>query len=228
MRSLWRVLGDLRPRIRGCGFSSKAARRGCFNRHEDVKQANQDFRRWIQKLRRSGLTIEYAKITESTKRGRIHFHALVWVSILPKCTKKGRQERGMTTGCYCPDDQLCVQKLANQVGFGFVDARLVRGKADGAARYVAKYLVKSSTGWWPRYARRLTYSRAFSPVTLGELARRYRERIRDWLRQKGVPVIELPAVDYWQPVPATRLRSPSDDDPHPLVHPYTGEILTDI
>lgn len=125
-------------------------------------------RRVVQRLRRQGVTMEYGRVLEATKRDRIHVHALMWGAMIPKCNTAGRRSRGLPTGrgsgspCYCTPDRPCIQRAAWSEGFGWVDVRAVKTPRE-AVSYVMKYLAKQlHRQSWPRHARRYSYSRNFA------------------------------------------------------------------
>ena len=151
---------------------------------ERVAAANRDCRYFVQELRRRGFVVEYAKVIEFTKQGRVHMHALTRGSFIPKCTNAGRIKRGMPYGagsgspCYCSSDRPCLQALAWSAGFGFVDVRHVRNP-EAAAAYIAKYLTKSCEDQcWPKYARRYTTSRRWAAITLTGIHRQWIEHLQ--------------------------------------------------
>lgn len=158
-----------------------------FDNPADVAASSRDFRELVKAWRRTGRTFEYVRVFERTKRGRIHIHVLMWGDYLPKCTDKGRRQRGLPTSkdlrgtgyrppCYCKGR--CIQALAWRAGFGYVDVRAVRS-AEQAAAYLAKYLAKQSVADWPRYARRLSCSsQASGGVRLMDIHARRVERAR--------------------------------------------------
>lgn len=165
-----RMLTLTLPRDDGATFGVRA----------DHLRVSRMFRRWIQALRRGGLVIEYVKVLESTKTGRIHIHVLCWGTYLPKCSDKGRRRRHMRTGrgsgspCYCSDRRPCVQRAAHMYGFGWVDVREASNPAKAAA-YVAKYITKQAgIQEWPKCARRMSYSRMYAGgETMGSIEARW-------------------------------------------------------
>ncbi len=149
---------------------------------DDVIATSQRFRHFAQIIRRDlGLTFQYARVLEATKRGRIHVHALVWGDYLPKCSDRGRRARGLPTGrgsgspCYCPATRPCLQRAAWRAGFGWADIKQVTD-SDAAIRYVLKYITKQADrDHWPLSARRYSYSRGAADVRLCDIDREYRE-----------------------------------------------------
>jgi len=166
---------------------------------DDWKRASADLSELVKAGRRRwsrpGAThkLEYLRVTESTKRGRIHLHLITWGHWVPKCTDKGRRARGLPTGkgsgspCYCchhhrppaltrsggcavcETPRPCIQRLAHRHGWGWVEVRRIRSPKQ-AAVYVAKYLGKQAAEDWPRHVRRLSYSRhAAGGATLGKI-----------------------------------------------------------
>lgn len=147
----------------------------------DWKRASADLSELVKAARRwwsrpnATHKLEYLRVTESTKRGRIHLHLITWGHWVPKCTDKGRRSRGLPTGkgsgspCYCPETRPCIQKLAHRHGWGWVEVRRIRS-AEQAAGYLAKYLGKQTETEWPRHVRRVSYSRhAAGGATLGTI-----------------------------------------------------------
>lgn len=162
-----------------------------FDRAADVHQSSEDWRRLVQLFRRQGRTMEYARVLERTRRGRIHIHAITWGDWIPKCTNKGRRARGLPTGpgsgspCYCPAERPCIQAMAWSAGFGWVEVRAIRSGASAVA-YTAKYLGKQTTADWPRYARRMSYSRRFADgLTLGAIHQGWVAEVRSRLEELG-------------------------------------------
>lgn len=177
---------DPRQPLRLITLTRPRAKPNDLSDRDDCRRASEDVRELIKAWRRGGRTLEYARVLERTKRGRIHVHLLVWGHYVAKCSNRGRRARGLPTGpgsgspCYCSDDRPCLQRLAWAHGWGWVDVRHprcadchTRGRRrcrhpEGVVGYVAKYLTKASDETWPRHARRLSYSRAASGgLTLG-------------------------------------------------------------
>lgn len=183
-----------------------------------VAEVNERFRRFIQQLRRQHISAEYAKTLETTKRGRLHVHAILRGSYLPKCTHAARRRHGLDPKsgecvCYgstaaatcrnpkCRDlrahGRRCIQRIAWDMGLGFVEVRKITSR-EAAAAYVAKYLTKASPNVhngrpWPKYARRYTASRRWASKTLGQIHREY----VDDLRRRGVIPEPDPSVVGW-------------------------------
>lgn len=197
---------------------------------EDCAGASADVRELVRAWRRSrgggpGHDLEYVRVLERTKRGRIHVHLLTWGHYVAKCTDKGRRSRGLPTGrgsgspCYCTPARPCIQRLAWAHGWGYVDVRAVRSPR-AAAAYIAKYLGKQSTDDWPRHARRLSYSRrASGGLTLAAVHAAW---VAEVTARLGGPD---PWPRVWRAVPVARVlpldRAPPL--PHPL-GPMTGRI----
>lgn len=185
-----------------------------FDRHDDVIASSEDWRRLVQTLRRQGRQLEYVRVLERTKRGRIHIHAITWGDWLPKCTDAGRRKRHMPYGpgsgspCYCTDagGRPCIQKAAHDAGFGWVDVRKIRSSA-AAASYVAKYLAKQSADNWPRHARRVSFSRRFADgLTLGAVHAAWVAEVRRRLAELG-ELEEIPAGVLWRYHPRSELSN---------------------
>ncbi len=174
-----------------------------FGDADDIKGASEDLRRLVQRMRRSGVEIEYGRVLECTKRGRIHLHLITWGSYIPKCTDKGRRTRGLPYGkgsgspCYCTPERPCIQRAAWESGFGWVEVRKINSPK-GASSYIAKYLSKQGTDIrWPRYARRFSYSRNFAGgVTLSIIDERWRQLMRERAEELGLPI--MPDPSYWE------------------------------
>lgn len=157
------------------------------------RRVNLITRRIVQEIRRTYGWLEYAKVLETTKRRRLHVHALTRGRYLPKCSDAGRRRHGLPTGpgsgspCYCAGAALydmctdadcpdharharpCVQAIAHKHGAGWIDIRKVTNEA-AARGYLAKYLAKSSRVIrWPKYVRRYSASRQWSARTLGQI-----------------------------------------------------------
>lgn len=168
---------------------------------QDAMDASADVRELVKAWRRRGRQLEYVRVLERTKRGRIHVHLLTWGDYIPKCIDAGRASRGLPTTrdlrgtgtrppCYCSAARPCIQRLAWDHGWGWVDVRAVRSPRRAAA-YVSKYLGKQATDTWPRHARRLSYSRRFSGgLTLGTIHARWVADVRRRLtgRRPGQPL----------------------------------------
>lgn len=174
-----------------------------FDRREDVISSSEDWRRLVQTWRRSGRELEYVRVLERTRRGRIHIHAITWGDFIPKCTNAGRRARGLPTGpgsgspCYCSAERPCIQQMAWWAGFGWVEVRAIRSPRQAAA-YVAKYLGKQSADDWPRYARRVAYSRRFADgLTLGSIHSAWVADVRSRLAELG-HLEEIPAGALWR------------------------------
>ena len=180
---------------------------------EGVAAANREFRYFVQEFRRRGFVIEYAKVIEFTKRGRVHLHALTRGSLIPKCTDRGRRKHGLPTGtgsgspCYCTAAKPCLQSLAWSAGFGFVEIRYVKNPEQAAA-YIAKYLAKSCADTqWPKYARRYTTSRRWAKITLAGIHRQWVEQLRAQYGHRMRDVCTPPAeVIAWQLIPPPHNR----------------------
>ncbi|MCP3996377.1 MAG: hypothetical protein GY722_15165 [bacterium] len=174
-----------------------------FGDADEMKAASEDLRRFIQRMRRSGLEIEYCRAVECTKRGRVHFHLITWGSYIPKCTDKGRRARGLPYGrgsgspCYCTDTRPCTQRAAWETGFGWAEVRKINSP-EGASSYIAKYLSKQSADFrWPKYARRFSYSRNFAGgLTLGGIDAQWRQLMRERAEALGLPI--MPDPDHWE------------------------------
>lgn len=148
---------------------------------EDCAQVTRAVRLWAEDVRRHySPRLEYYTVKEPTRRGRLHTHLLTFGPYLPKCR---RTLPGTGPPCFraggCmagPGRRPCIQELARRRGLGFVDVRAVRGRRHAAA-YIAKYLGKAHIGQpWPRYSRRVTYSRDFAPTTIGRLGAEWSAR----------------------------------------------------
>lgn len=174
-----------------------------FDRAADMRAASEDWRRLVQRMRRAGVVLEYGRVVERTKAGRIHLHAITWGSYVPKCTDRGRRARGLQTGrgsgspCYCAESRPCIQRAAWAEGFGWVEVRRIRSPK-GASSYVAKYLSKQGADHrWPKYARRFSYSRRFAAgLTLGAIDADWREFLR--ARAAVAGVVMMPPPTYWR------------------------------
>lgn len=173
-----------------------------FDSAADMKAASQDFRRVIQRLRRSGVVIEYGRVVERTRTGRIHIHVISWGSYIPKCTDRGRRARGLPYGrgsgspCYCTEQRPCIQRAAWAEGFGWVEVRKINSPK-GASSYVAKYLSKQGSDHrWPKYARRFSYSRSFAGgLTLGIIDLEWLLEMTERAAAAGAAM--MPPPTYW-------------------------------
>ena len=161
-----------------------------LSNRQDCANTSVMFARLVQEIRRThSPRIEYYQVKESTKRGRLHVHALCFGPYLRKCRRT--VPGGCVLGCPapCPNPchraggcqagpgrEPCVQAVAHRLGLGWVDIRKVRGQRHGA-NYIAKYLGKDHVGQrWPRYSRRASYSRRFAPTTIGRLSKEWSRR----------------------------------------------------
>lgn len=210
-----------------------------FDRAADVRQSSEDWRRFVQLWRRQGRELEYVRVLEKTKRGRIHIHAITWGDWLPKCTNRGRRARGLPTGpgsgspCYCTEERPCIQRLAWRAGFGWVEVRKIKSPGRAVA-YVAKYLGKQTAADWPRYARRVSYSKRFADgLTLGAIHERWVADVRARLEERG-ELEELPGgLIRWEHLDSGYLADGTRAPPHiaALDHAgrpfnrHTGELL---
>jgi len=208
---------------------------------DGVAAANRDFRYFVQELRRRGFVVEYAKVIEFTKRGRVHLHALTVGSFIPKCTDAGRRSHGLPVGrgsgspCYCTAAKPCLQSLAWSAGFGFVDARRVPNP-EAAAAYIAKYLTKScADNRWPKYARRYTTSRRWAKITLAGIHRQWVEQLRAQHGNNLQAVCTPPAeVIAWQLIPRPTTASMSSGATahppglYPCITPTTSTAVSGI
>lgn len=241
-----------------------------FDRADDVRQSSEDWRRLVQMFRRQGRTMEYARVLERTKRGRIHIHAITWGDWIPKCTDRGRRSRGLpttreikaaaaksgpvrTTGslptqsarnvgetpaaaaspCYCTEARPCIQRLAWAAGFGWVEVRAIRSSGSAVA-YTAKYLGKQTTADWPRYARRISYSRRFADgLTMGDIHAGWVATVRARLAELGeleeVPEGPVRWIHLSHPGEVYHTRAPPRlERPDHFGRPFnchTGELL---
>ena len=198
----------------------------------DCLTASHDVRELIRAWRRHGRTMEYVRVFERTKRGRIHVHLLTWGHYITKCHDAGRRRRGLATGsgsgspCYCTQARPCMQRLAWSHGWGWVDVRAVRSPKMAAA-YVAKYLGKATADDWPRHARRVSCSRhAAGGLTLGAVHAAW---IAEVHRRLGHPthnerghVIDRVWIGV---VPRPPPRGPPLALPHRWFSRTTGELL---
>ena len=208
-----------------------------FNNRAHMIRTSERLRRLVQRLRRSGLELEYGRLPEATKRGRIHLHLITWGDFVPKCTDNGRRARGLPTGrgsgspCYCRSDRPCLQRAAWAEGFGWAEVRAVRS-VEAAAKYVAKYLVKQTDlQQWPRYARRFSYSKRFAGgETMGSLEQAWFDAILEVMTPLQRLERELAQV-IWMGLHKRRLPH---EEPPPLIYrppppgmmwAETGELL---
>ena len=225
--------------------------RGLYADRESCKRANEITRRVIQEIRRTYGWFEYAKVLETTKRGRLHIHALTRGRYLPKCTDAGRRRHGLAYGsgsgspCYCADGDArchdadcpdrhahtrrCVQAIAHRNGAGWLDIRKV-GNESQAAGYLAKYLAKASRVIrWPKYVRRYSASRHWSARTLGQI---HTDHIADVIRS-GHIVAEDREVVRWLRCEAPRYTfagadAPLRAPPGTRLDLATGEIIAPL
>ncbi len=209
----------------------------CLNASEDVRELVKACRRsWSAPGRTH--TLEYVRVFERTKRGRIHVHLLTWGHYVPKCHDAGRRAAGLPTGpgsgspCYCPETRPCIQRLAWRHDWGWVDVRRVRSSAMAAA-YVAKYLGKATGDDWPRHARRLSYSRAAAGgLTLGAVHAAWiaevHRRLADPTHNAAGHVIDRVWLGIVPPpLDGPGPRAPPWGFPYAHYSPTTGERLPD-
>lgn len=213
-----------------------------FDSRADVAASSEDWRRLVQTFRRNGRQMEYVRVLERTRRGRIHIHAITWGDWIPKCTDRGRRARKLPYGrgsgspCYCTAGRPCIQAMAWAAGFGWVEVRAIKSTTQAAA-YVAKYLGKQSAADWPRHARRVAYSRKFAAgLTLGSIHDEWLGEVRARLGELGT-LEEVPAgpLTRWEclthagQLNGTRAPprnvAPRDHAGRPF-NRYTGELLT--
>jgi hypothetical protein len=236
----WRTGSSDPPRFLTISYPNDRDLR--FDNHDDFKQASRDFRHLVERLRGLGYQVEYCRVHEATKRGRIHIHAIVLGGFLPKCTQQRAHARGIlgraATACFCTEERPCIQRIAHSIGMGWVDIRVVRNPKEGA-RYISKYITKTGQSHrYPRYARRYSYSTGFAPVTLGDVHQEWVDEVLAKLdaerRAQGLP--PRPLVLRWEREPphlstVDLIRSLLQDcraPPAPadsILHPATGELL---
>ena len=89
--------------------------------------------------------LEYIRVWERTKKGRIHYHLLV---VLPVDIRTGVDFAELGAGCYTsagPElrkEWAFWRKTAKEYGFGRTELLPVKSTAEGIARYVGKYISK--------------------------------------------------------------------------------------
>lgn len=214
----------------------------------DCANTSRIFRRWVQAVRRTYGPLDYYVVKESTKRGRLHLHALATGTYLPKCRRSlpGVCVLGCVNcrrgACHRPGGchqgaggrRPCIQALAWRVGAGYIDVRMVRD-ARHATAYIGKYQGKQHIGRpWPRHSRRCSYSRRLAPgVTIGRLAGEWSARSYQAGVEAGhiIPRYPYPldatftrwrlTTDLWRRGPPVAWLIP----PASVVDRSTGEII---
>jgi hypothetical protein len=178
--------------------------------------------------------LEYYAVKEPTKRGRLHLHAITFGPYLRKCRRNlpgSNPNPCLRQGGCANTGRPCVQAVAQDLGLGWVDIRKVRGQRHAAA-YIAKYLGKDHIGHpWPRYSRRVSYSRHFAPTTIGRLSKEWSRRAYE----AGVAAGHIdptgqpdPAFTHWRLLDTVIRRGPPVADlrpPRSRVDWDTGEVL---
>lgn len=206
---------------------------------DDWQRASVDLAEMVKAARRwwsrpdAAHKLEYVRVTESTRRGRIHLHLITWGHWVPKCTDRGRRRAGLPTGpgsgspCYCPETRPCIQRLAHRHGWGWVEIRRIRSPKQ-AASYLAKYLGKQTAHDWPRHVRRLSYSRhASGGATLGNIHAAWVADVRRRLADPARPVRETRDWIGVVPRPLPRPRPPPLALPPAWGSAVTGEVTPD-
>lgn len=216
-----------------------------LNNREDCANTSALFARLIQEIRRThSPRIEYYVVKEPTKRGRLHLHAITFGPYLRKCRYNlpgecvlgcgadCRNPCHRPRGCQATGGLPCVQAIAHRLGLGWVDIKLVEGNGVGAGRYIAKYLNKHHVGHrWPRYSRRVSYSRRFAPTTIGQLDQKWSaEAYRRGVEQGFIIPDAFPAAEHtrWRLLSELIRRGPPVVDlrpPRSRVDWDTGEII---
>lgn len=196
----------------------------------DCANTSDTFRRFVRKVRRYYKPrLSYYVVKEATKRGRLHLHAITWGPYIVKCRRNLPGHCVLGCGPDCKDPchrpggcrhrglkarrpRPCFGAIAHSVGMGWIDAKKVRGGGAGAARYISKYLGKQHIGQpWPRYSRRVSYSRGFAPTTIGRLAAAWSERAyRAGVEAGHIIPTPFPAPEYtrWRLLADLRRRGP--------------------
>lgn len=222
-----RRLRQLHRQLVEAGFADHAARGDRFARlltvtwptdsgalidnRADCANVSAMIARFIQEIRRTHHPrIEYYAVKEPTKRGRLHDHLLTFGPFLRKCRyhlpgacvlgcePDCRNPCHRPGGCQAdPNRPDCVQAIAHRLGLGWVDVRKIRGQAH-AANYISKYLGKHHIGRrWPRYSRRVSYSRRFAPTTIRHLAKQWSaEAYRRGVEQGHIKPQTSPAAEH--------------------------------
>lgn len=115
----------------------------------EKEKAYEKLKKFFKKLKgyNSGIPIRYISVLERTKKGRVHFHVLVYdlppsiagdtISVWGYNRRKRRFEFTTTT------TERFTRNLQRQFNGGYLDIRVATHITEGIAGYMAKYLAKS-------------------------------------------------------------------------------------
>ena len=172
--------------------------------HKQLTEAWEKHRRILTK--QGTQVLAYVVVAEANKSGYIHWHGIVVTDRpLKKCSGASRggynrwaKAKGRPTArpgqCVCilrrSNPEHCFQQTAWEAGLGINDLKPLRS-AKAMSRYVTKkisdYVLKGvgSETRWPRYARRVRYSRRFSPLSMRQLRELARTKVEEKLKEQG-------------------------------------------
>ena len=148
----------------------------CKGRGLSVKDAETNYLTWTnrffdacrQRAKRSHQEWYYAQVTERQKRKHPHSHILtsfnpqdLYIAHVPKYVALGQGERKPSQNLSLRSDFIAKQCIRSGLGSEY-DISVVE-TVEGASRYVAKYLFKSSifSDDWPKRWKRVRYSQSF-------------------------------------------------------------------
>jgi len=115
-----------------------------------IKEARGHVKRFMERTQKAkpDLSIRYISVPELTKKGRFHFHLLVY-DLPPETAERERATRNF-------------QRLFQR---GFVDISLATYNSVGIAGYMAKYMAKALVDFKNEAARGYTTSRNIAKIT---------------------------------------------------------------
>jgi len=115
-----------------------------------IKEARGHVKRFMERTQKAkpDLSLRYISVPELTKKGRFHFHLLVY-DLPPETAELERKTRNF-------------QRLFQR---GFVDISLATYNSVGIAGYMAKYMAKALTDFKDEAARGFTSSRNIKKIT---------------------------------------------------------------
>jgi hypothetical protein len=188
----------------------------CRGKEISHEYAEEHYGEWTNRLldacrakwKRAGREWHYAQVTERQKRQHPHSHFITTfcppVTTLTTVRKKKRQESGqykIVVSTHIRSDWFESQIERSGLGVQY-DISVVQS-AEGASRYVAKYLFKPSifTAGWPKGWKRIRYSQGFPPAPERETTAIVLLTQEDWykLAQKAL-IVTVGTLDDFQEV----------------------------
>ena len=188
----------------------------CRGKEISHEYADENYLEWTNRFldacrarsKRQGGQWHYVQVTERQTRGHPHSHILTTFNpgdFVGKAKKAWKAESVVSGRIYAKSG-LRTNWLQGQVvrsGLGNqYDASVVK-TAEGAARYVAKYLFKPSifTADWPKGWKRIRYSQSFPDAPERETTAIVLLTQEDWYRlAERTPVVTVSNLDDYQEV----------------------------